>query len=802
MIALGLATLLSHWRRHPLQLAMLLVGLGLATALWSGVQAINAEARASYARAAALLGQDRFDQLVPAAGETVPQEIFLRLRRAGWNVSPVVEGDWRAGTRRIRLIGIDPVSLPQEAGAARLAGAADLLRFITPPGLVHVAPETAAELAPGTTPPLETSPDLLPQTAVADIGIAQALLGMPGRISRLVVLPEQPAGRPALETVAPELARKPANPQTDIGELTDSFHLNLTAFGFLAFVVGLIIVYATVGLAFEQRRPALRTMRALGMPAATLTKLLTAELLACAVVAGLAGIGLGYLLASLLLPGVAATLASLYGASIAGALAFRPEWVLGGLAIAIGGTLLSAARSLWQVARMPLLAPAQPRAWALASQRLLLLQAAAGGLLLAGVPALVVWGSGLAMGFAALAFLLLGAGLLLPGLLAGALALLSRRAARPVAQWFLADTHQQVPGLSLALMALLLAFSANIGVGTMVESFRATFTGWLDQRLAAEAYITARTPKEAARLAAWLPARVDAVLPIWSTEGTIAGRNAEIYGVADHATYRDHWPLIEARDDAWDRVAAGEAALVSEQLYRRAGLRLGDTVTLPGGWRVAVAGVYSDYGNPIGQALVGLDALVKHYPDVPRLRFGVRIAAEKVAALRRDLGAAFGLPAASVVDQAAVKQRSLDIFERTFSVTAALNVLTLTVAGIALFSSMTALSAMRLPQLAPVWAMGLTRRRLVLLEFIRTTGLVMAVLALAIPVGVALAWLLLTVVNVEAFGWRLPLKLFPGDWPRLAGLALLAALLSVALPLYRLSRTPPSALLKVFADER
>ena len=36
-----LAVLLSHWRRHPMQLATLLIGLISATALWSGVQALN-----------------------------------------------------------------------------------------------------------------------------------------------------------------------------------------------------------------------------------------------------------------------------------------------------------------------------------------------------------------------------------------------------------------------------------------------------------------------------------------------------------------------------------------------------------------------------------------------------------------------------------------------------------------------------------------------------------------------------------------------------------------------------------------
>ena len=54
-IRAALAALLAHWRRNPLQFLTLFGGLALATALWTGVQAINAEARASYAAAAATL---------------------------------------------------------------------------------------------------------------------------------------------------------------------------------------------------------------------------------------------------------------------------------------------------------------------------------------------------------------------------------------------------------------------------------------------------------------------------------------------------------------------------------------------------------------------------------------------------------------------------------------------------------------------------------------------------------------------------------------------------------------------------
>ncbi|WP_133707821.1 ABC transporter permease [Rhizobium sp. BK313] len=802
MISSGLGALLSHWRRHPLQLAMLLLGLSLATALWSGVQAINAEARASYDRAAAMLGQDRFDQLVPTSGEEVSQETFARLSRAGWKVSPIVEGEWRVGTSRIHLIGVDPVTLPSGASAAALSVTSDLLAFITPPGLLYVSSETAERLKGNSTPPLKVSPGMLPSTAIADIGIAQGLLDKPMLVSRFVVSPDQPMGRPELSVVAPELSLKKPDVQGDLSRLTDSFHLNLTAFGFLAFAVGLFIVYSTIGLAFEQRRPTFRTLRSLGIPATTLMGLLLIELLVFAVFSGLVGVALGYILASFLLPGVAATLRSLYGASVDGALTFRSGWVLSGLAIAVAGTLLSAAQSLLQISRMPLLAPAQPRAWARASERLILVQSAAALVLFVVAAALSEWGSGLVMGFAVLTCLLLGAALLLPGVLSGFLALMSHTSARPVALWFWADTRQQIPGLALALMALLIALSANVGVGTMVSSFRSTFTGWLDQRLASELYLTARTDEEGDRLARWLRPRVEAVLPVWNAEGDIDGQPGQVFGVVDNRTYRDKWPLLEAVPNAWDRIVRGDAALVNEQLFRRGHHSLGDMITLPRGWKVPIVGVYSDYGNPTGQAIVAIDALTHHYPNVSRLRFGVRVDPQKVSGLRREVVDAFGLPPQNVVDQASLKRRSLEVFEQTFSVTAALNVLTLGVAGVALFASMTTLSGMRLPQLAPVWAMGLTRRRLVELELWRTMLLVLVTLVLAIPVGIALAWVLLAVVNVEAFGWRLPLRLFPADWLKLGGLAILAALVSVVVPLRRLSKVTPATLLKVFADER
>jgi putative ABC transport system permease protein len=214
-----------------------------------------------------------------------------------------------------------------------------------------------------------------------------------------------------------------------------------------------------------------------------------------------------------------------------------------------------------------------------------------------------------------------------------------------------------------------------------------------------------------------------------------------------------------------------------------------------------VGGIYSDYGNPMAQVLVAIAELVARFPGVERLDYGLRVPAGEVEAVRQAL-LDFGLPEENMIDQAALKDFSLEVFERTFAVSAALNVLTLTIAGFAILTSLLTLAAMRLPQLAPVWALGLTRAELSRLEVLRALLLAVLTFVAAIPVGLMLAWVLLAVINVEAFGWRLPMFLFPRDWIWLGLLSLLAAGLASLWPALRLARMAPARLIAVFAHER
>lgn len=817
-LLITLQALLSHWRRHRLQCFSIFTGLWLATALWTGVQALNSQARSDYARASGVLSGASQTQLVPRQGEHLAQTLYVQLRTRGVQVTPVLEGRLQLSgstTQAVHLIGIEPLSLPAKMAVAGVqAQAFELSAFIDSPGQAWIGPDTLRQLnlQPGERartrdgqlmPPLVLQAELAPGVIVVDISHAQALLGAPGQLSRLLLEKEPPA-LPA--DIAAQLMLQTGGDDGDLQRLTDSFHLNLTALGLLAFVVGLFIAHAAIGLALEQRRGLIRTLRACGVSLRVLLTGLALELGVFALLGGLAGVVSGYLLASLLLPDFAASVRGLYGAQIAGQLSLSPQWWLAGVGVSLLGALLAGVSSVLRAARLPLLVLAQPQAWRLAQGPWLRRQALVA--LLLGLVALGCWewGNNLTSAFVLLAALLLAAALLLPALLELALAGLARLCRRPLPEWFVADSRQQLPALSLALMALLLALAASVGVGSMTEGFRRTFTGWLDQRLSADLYLTPRDTAQAVQISDWLARQpvVSAVLPNWRVEWRLQQWPTQVQGIVDHPYYSNHWPLLEKSAGAWEQLAQGRGIMLSEQLARRLQLGLGDALQLPepSPQTMPVVGIYADYGNPKGHLLISADWLRQHWPQATLSNLGLTVASEHLPALKRALGQQFNLDDSRMVEQTTLKRWSAAVFERTFAATAALNSLTLGIAGVALFISLLSLGQSRLGQLAPLWALGVERRRLIWLTLGQTLMLSSFTVLLAIPLGLLLAWCLVAVVNVQAFGWRLPLYVFPGQLLQLAVLGVLTSFLASAWPLWQLARRQPSDLLRQFANER
>ena len=244
----------------------------------------------------------------------------------------VLEGTVRIGNSSFHLIGIEPLTLPRQTQLGRIRDAGSIDDFLKSPSQTIVSPQTLLELsvALGATPvtdtghalpPIKPLTDTPPRLLIVDVGVAQILLGEPERLSRLIVGANSGIDAAPLATVTGDQLRlvEPED-EGDLARLTDSFHLNLTAFGLLAFLVGLFIVHASFGLAFEQRLPMVGTMRAVGISARALITVMLIELLMFALIAGTIGMIGGYLIAAALLPDMAASSGrSLWGAGVGAA---------------------------------------------------------------------------------------------------------------------------------------------------------------------------------------------------------------------------------------------------------------------------------------------------------------------------------------------------------------------------------------------------------------------------------------------------------------------------------------------------
>jgi putative ABC transport system permease protein len=811
-----LLTLLAYYRRHPGQTLFMAAGLVTGVALWSAVQLINDHARRSYGEADRLLGAQA-SHWIRGGAAGVAQGDYLALRRAGFTaVYPVIEARLQsADGALVSLIATDLLALPlgdrrEDSSVANPFAAEDWLPLIQPPFEAWYPEQLAARLgvAGGERLALADGSALPParlrqrdqqgQRVFMDVGAALALLGRTG-FSYLAVGAIAPAELRRLEALLPDGLRLVENRQAlDLTELTDSLHLHLSAMGLLSFAVGLFIVFNAVRFSLLARRAIFATLRELGVSVPLLAAAVAAESLLWALLGSGLGMLAGLLLAQQLLPSVAASLQSLYGAALEGQIGLAPGQMALGLLLTLAGMVLALAAPLWQRLREPVLAARSPGALLQHESRSLWRSAAAGVLLIAA--AWVLYGAvdTVTGGFVVLGALLFGGAFLLPPLvsavIAGAARVLPERRWR--LRWALSDARAQLPFLRAALMALLLALTANIGVGTLVGSFRSALEGWLELRLSASIYLAGdELDPDALEGADWLLAshqRLGARL-------RFDGRPARVLGLSPDAPDIRSLPLAAASPGAlsqWrDGTGVPAPILASEQVRHLAGRAPGSVVELDspaGPARFRIVGFFHDYGNAGYQFYLPRGELRRHWPAAAPegLALWVKPGAEQAA--EAALLAAGARPG-DWIRQSELRQVSLGVFDRTFAITGSLNGLTLMVAGLALFAGLMSLHQARLADYGHWRACGLYFREwlvvvgLPLLLMVLFTGL------LALPLGLALSWLLIHRLNVIAFGWTMPLD---WSWAPAGQLALTSAvvvLLTLALAAARVRRSLPLA---------
>ena len=144
----------------------------------------------------------------------------------------------------------------------------------------------------------------------------------------------------------------------------------------------------------------------------------------------------------------------------------------------------------------------------------------------------------------------------------------------------------------------------------------------------------------------------------------------------------------------------------------------------------------------------------------------------------------------------AIRTLSLEIFDRTFTITKVLRLLAIGVAFVGILSALMALELERAKDYAVLRATGMTRGQLRKLILLQTSAMGIAAGLLAIPLGLAMGDLLIQVINLRSFGWTMPMHVTAATLLSGVLLAWVAAVIAGLYPALRAARAEPAQALR------
>ncbi len=798
-------------RGNPGRVVLALLGVALGVALGVGVHLVNTSALNEFKLAVHHLAGD-VDLVIRGPRAGFGEELYPKIARLPQvaAASPALEiGTPVAGQRSaLKIIGLDPFRVSQIQPALLAGMEEQIINLLHPDALLlsHAAADWLSlktgdtlRVYVGTSAVELKVVGLLPPGAyrqrlgVMDIASAQWRLARLGKLNRIDL-----RLRPGVDIAAfqHELAALlppgviVSTPDVEAersASLSRAYRLNLDMLALVALLTGAFLVYSTQVLSSLRRRAQFALLRVVGLTRAQLVRLLVAEGALIGAAGATLGVGLGYALAVLALKRFGGDLGAGYFDALTPDLHVSPAalaayWLLG-VAFSVLGALTSAVETGRRAPALALKSGDE-------EEHVYKQMHTIFGATLMGLGLLSTQGPALAglpvFGYLAIALILLGSILVLPWLARIFMARLPAPRFPPalLATAQLQSTPRQV---AISITAIVTSFSLMVAMLIMVGSFRHSLDGWLTHMLPADLYLRATrggetgffTPDEQARIAA--TPGIEKTLFLRSQNlllrpdlppVTLLARPAD--AGAGHPSLPLIGPAHLPRADEPPPVWISE--IVSDLLQLRAGNR----ITLPIGGQTTdftVSGIWRDYARQNGAIVIDRDLYVRLTGDPLANDAALWLAAGTTTrqanqALRERLGGADGI---DIAETREIRTASLALFDRTFAVTYALEIVAVLIGLFGVSVSFSAQALARRREFGVLRHVGMRRREIGIM--LGCEGAWVA--GLGIGFGLALGWLisliLIHVINRQSFHWSMDLNM---PWLPLAALA--AALIVAA----------------------
>ena len=838
------------WRR-PLQSLFLIAGVAIGVAMIVAIDLANGSAQRAFELGTETVA-GRATHTIVGGASGLDEQVYTDLRRnLGIRMSaPVVENYVvieELDRQPMRLLGVDPFA---ESPFRSYLGTGESNEpapdFFTPlmvqPNTVLLSSEIAARygLEPGDSLTayvgsnrhvleivglLEPSDDLsrraLDSLLLTDIGTAQEVLDRIGRLDRIdLIMPDTPQGAADLERIraslpaAARIAPSSARSGT-VNEMTAAFGLNLTALSLLALVVGMFLIYNTVTFSVVQRRRVIGTLRALGMTRREVYAMILLEAILLGLLGTLGGLGLGIVLGRGAVQLVTRTINDLFFVVSVREIEVPLFTLAKGTLIGVAAAALAAAIPAYEATSVAPAGALQRSNIEERSRKALPWVSVAAVLLLVLGSILLIPEWNLVIAFAGLFVIILGTALLSPILTLWLMLLIQRitnAVSGVIGRMAPRTITRTLSRTSVAVAALMVSVSVIIGVGVMISSFRTTVELWLDDVLQADIFVS--------------PPALNATQASTILDPTLLADITTYPGIASSATTRgvNTAIFLENRDEALDvrlvamsedlagadrryRAAIGDwqatwaaaqegGVIINEPLANRYEIQVGDELAVQtdkGRHNFPVVGVAVDFD--VNPALILHDPVYRQWWDDDAIS-AVALFVEPgrdVDEMVAELRAAFGQRAELLItSNRGTRQNALEVFDRTFAITIALQFLAALVAFIGILSTLMSLQLERVREIGVLRATGMTQRQLWRLSLLETGLIGTSAGLLAMPTGFLLSLILIYIINLRSFGWTLEMRLDPMEFAQAFLVALGAALAAGIYPAWRMGRIPPA----------
>lgn len=621
-------------------------------------------------------------------------------------------------------------------------------------------------------------PEAAGRTILADIGLAQTVTGKLGKLDAINV--NVPGDRSVdywkafltkqLPTSLPVDAQGARTEENR--KMLSAFRWNLHVLSYIAILVGGFLIYNTISISVVRRRAEIGVVRALGGTRRLVVSAFLAEALVFASAGSLLGLAFGRLMAVGAVGLIGTTVQSLYVSSQPAAIHFTWSAVLTGVALGLGISLLAAIAPALEASLVaPVEAMARGRDEYQAGRRSrVTLPYSLALLLAAGVLATLPSVDGRPL-FAYVAVLLgiAGTALIMPNLVA----LFTTITAQIVAAVLgvegliaMRSLRASVARTSVLTAALATAVAMTASVGIMVGSFRETVWLWMENQLKADFYLRPAGYASADRYPTMKADVADAIARIPGVASvdrfraypiTYEGIPATLAG-GESASGIRFFPGVD-RKFILSRLPSGDFAVVSEPFANKHHVRVGSSVTLPlggGTRRFEVLGIYYDYSSERGFVVLDRKTLLKYLPDPALSNLAVYLKPGiDLESVHAAIDGAISGRALLVFSHAALRRAAIQVFDRTFRITYALEAVAVFVAVMGIAGALLAMVLDRRREFGLLRCLGAERaqiRKIILCEA-GLLGLLANIVGLAL--GSALSLILVFVINKQSFGWTI-----------------------------------------------